>query len=236
MKTIVLPAMAREVLGKKVKTLRKEEKLPAILYGHKVKNTNLTLDYRAFEEVYKEAGASSLIDLQIDKQSPIKVLVQDVQKDPVTDKYIHADFHQVKMTEKISTEVELKFVGESKAVKEAGGVLIKNLSAIKIECLPTDLVQEIEVNITSLETFDDIIRVKNIKFPTGITAKEKDDKVIVSVQPPRTEEELKSLEEKPDEQVEEVAKVGKEEPAEGEEPVPEEKPAEAKDKQEKPKE
>jgi len=234
MEKVTLQAMVREVRGKKVDKLRKEEKVPAVLYGHGIKNIDLSLDYRTFEDVYKQSGTSGLIDLQIDKKSPIKVLIQEVQKDPVNEKYIHVDFHQVKMTEKIGAEVELKFVGESRAVKEAGGVLIKNLKAVKTECLPADLVQEIQIDISSLKTFDNIIRVKDIKLPSGISIKEKEDRVVVSVQPPRTEEELKSLEEKPEEQVEEVAKVGKEEPVEGE--PAEEEPAETTDKKEKPKE
>jgi large subunit ribosomal protein L25 len=111
------------------------------------------------------------------------------------------------MTEKINAEVNLNFVGESKAVKELGGILVKNLTAIKIECLPVDLIHEIDVDISPLQTFDDAIRVKHLKLPEAITINEKEDEVIVSVQPPRSEEELKSLEEKVEEKVEEIGQV-----------------------------
>ena len=234
---ISLQANLREEKGKQVNKLRRANKLPAILYGHDIKNVELCLDYRDFEKVYKKAGGSSLVDLQVDKQKPVKVVIQDVQKDPVSDKYIHIDLRQVKMTEKISAEVVLKFVGESKAVKEAGGILIKNLDAIKIESLPQDLVAEIEIDISSLDTFDDIIRIKDLKLPTGIVVKEKSDEVVANVQPPRTEEELKSLEEAPEEKVEEVEAVREKEEEEGgeekegEEVAPEDK--EKKDQEEK---
>lgn len=213
---IVLNAQTRTHVGKHSDTLRRQNVLPAVLYGHGVSNANLSIDYRQFEKVYRTAGGSRLIDLQISDQKPVKVLIHDVQRDPVTDRYIHADFHQVKMTEKLSASIALEFVGEAKAVKEAGGILVKNLTEVKVECLPQDLVQSIEVPITSLNTFDDMIRVRDLQIPHGITVKEKDDEVVVGVQPPRSEEELKSLEEKPEEKVEEVVVAGKEKKDDGE--------------------
>lgn len=218
--TFSLPAQRREEEGKKVTTLRRAGKLPAVIYGHGVKNTNLLLDYKRFERVYQEAGGSSLVDLQIDTQKPVKVVIQEVQKDPLTDRYLHVDFHQVRMTEKISAEVTLKFIGESKAVKEGGGILVKNLDTLKTECLPQDLIHVIEVDITKLQTFEDIIRVADLPIPSGITVKEKAEVAVVRVQPPRTEEELKALEEKPEEEkveeVEPVVKKKEEEVVEGE--------------------
>ncbi|MBU0598000.1 50S ribosomal protein L25 [Patescibacteria group bacterium] len=212
----VLRAELRQSVGKKVDTVRQQGKIPAVLYGREIKNVNLFLDYRTFEIIYKEVGGSSLVDLQIDKQKPVKVLIHDIQRDPVTNNYIHADFYQVKMTEKITAEVAISFIGESRAVKESGGIMVKNLTSAKIEALPQDLVKEIEVDITSLKTFEDIIRVKDLKFPPGITIKEKMDRVVVKVQPPRTEEELKALEEKPEEKVDDIEKIG-EKKEEGEE-------------------
>ncbi len=225
---IVLPALPRSKVGKQSSTVRREEKIPAVLYGHGIKNSNLTIEYRTFEKVYRQAGGSRLIDLQIGEEKPVKVLIQTVQKDPVSDRFIHADLHQVRMTEKISATIAVNFIGEAKAVKEEGGILVKNLTELKVECLPQDLVQEIDVPITGLNTFDDLIRVRDLSIPTGITIKEKDDEVVVSVQPPRSEEELKSLEEKPEEAVDKVEVAGKEKKEEEEEVAEgaaEEKPA-----------
>jgi large subunit ribosomal protein L25 len=227
---LVLQALPRSQVGKHSSAVRREEKLPAVLYGHGVKNVNLTIDYRLFEKAYRQAGGSSLLDLQVGDAKPVKVLIQHVQKHPVSDRYMHVDFHQVRMTEKISATITLNFTGEAKAVKESGGILVKNLTEIKIECLPQDLVQEIDVPITSLNTFDDNVRVRDLVLPAGMTVKEKGDEVVVSVQPPRSEEELKSLEEKPEEAVDKVEVTGKkkedEEEAEakdGEAPAPEKK-------------
>lgn len=209
MENLKITAKTRKEFGKKVKSLRKNNLIPSVLYGHGLKNIPLTTDYITFEKVYKKGGESSLVDLFIDKKEPIKVLIQDVQRDPVNDKILHIDFHQVKMTEKITTEVNLKFIGESKAVKELSGVMVKSLDKIKIECLPKDLIHEVEVDISILSTFEDIIRVRDLKIPETITIKERPEDVVVLVQPPRTEEELKSLEEKPEEKVEEVEAVEK---------------------------
>ncbi|MFA6098278.1 MAG: 50S ribosomal protein L25 [Patescibacteria group bacterium] len=212
----LLKAVLREPVGKQVEKIRRDSKIPAVLYGRAFKNVNLLVDYKEFEKIFRQAGTSSLVDLVIGDQPPVKVLIHDIQKHPVSDKLFHIDFLKIKMDEKIITEIELSFVGESKAVKESGGILVKNLTHLKIESLPQDLVHEIQVDISSLMTFEDAIRLRDIKLPKGISLKEKEDIVVVKVQPPRTEEELKALEEKPEETVEEVAKVGEDKKEEGE--------------------
>ena len=167
--------------------------------------------------------------------APTKVIIQDIQRHPLSNAIIHADLHQVKMTEKLRAEIMLHFVGESVAVKELGGVLVKNLDHIKVETLPADLVSEIAVEISSLKTFDDVIHVKDLAVPKGITVLDKEDEVVVLVTPPRSEEELAALEK---ETVDEKAAVEsiegvKEEPkeaaegTEGEGKTEEKKPADA---------
>lgn len=228
MENLLLSAKTRKALGNQVKSLRRKDLLPAVVYGHGFKSTPLIVEYRPFEKIYTAAGESSLVDLIIDKKEPVRVLIQDVQTDSITGRFLHVDFHQVKMTEKITTEVVLEFVGESKAVKELGGILVRNLDKVKIECLPKDLVHTIKVDISSLNTFEGMIRVVDLKLPSGIEIKDKPEEVIALVQPPRTEEELKELEEKPEEaKVEEVEKVEKkeEEVVEAKEETPKEKTA-----------
>ena len=156
-----------------------------------------------------------MIDLQIDDKEPVKVLVQEVQFSPLEDKYIHIDFHQVKMTEKISAEIPLKFIGESPAVKELGGIPVKNLDKIKIECLPDKLIHELEIDISQIKTFEESIHVQDLKIPEGITVMDKPDETIFLVEAPRSEEELKALEEAP--VAAEEAKVEGEEEAKTEE-------------------
>lgn len=189
MDTIRLEGQTRTITGKKVSTLRTEGLTPAVLYGHKIKNTNVAIPSKIFEKVYAQAGESTLIDLVLDGGASKKVLIQDIQRDALTGSVTHIDFHEVSMTEKITTEIPLKFIGESKAVKEMSGVLVKNMDDIKVECLPTDLVHEIEVDITPLVDFETSIHVKELNIPHGITVLEQQDEVVVTVTPPRAEEE-----------------------------------------------
>jgi large subunit ribosomal protein L25 len=202
-----LLAKIRQERGRKNKQVRKQGFIPAVLYGQKVKNLNLSINYNDFEKLYQKAGESTLIKLKIDDGQSKKervVLIHDVAKDPVTSRFIHIDFNQVKMDQAITVEVPLTFIGESEAVKALGGVLIKNIQTVEIEALPQDLIHEIEVDISLLKTFDDNICVKDLKMPEKVKLVTDPEEVIASVVPPRTQAELEELEETPTEGVEEV--------------------------------
>lgn len=119
--SISLNSQSRRVVGKKVSTLRAQGIVPAVLYGHGIKNLLLSVPAKIFEKIYKEAGESTLIDLTVDGKNPRKVIVQDIQRDNLKGSITHIDFHEVKMTEKLTTEIPLKFIGDSKAVKNWAG-------------------------------------------------------------------------------------------------------------------
>jgi large subunit ribosomal protein L25 len=133
------------------------------------------------------------------------------------------------MDEKIKTEVELVFVGDSPAVKELSGVLVKNMDKVEIECLPADLPSSIEVDISPMKTFDDYIYVKDLKIGKGVEIELDLETVVALVSPPRSEEELKGLEEKVESDVTTVEGMVKEEPAEAGEKEPEKKEPEKKE-------
>lgn len=216
-----LEASPREQIGKQLPALRRSGSLPAVVYGHGSTATAVSVPYAAFEKLYPKAGESSLIDLSVSGKPPVKVLIQEVQRDAVSGTFLHVDFHEVKLTEKLTTDVALHFIGEAKAVKELGGVLVKTLDQLTVECLAKDLVHEIDVDISSLATFEDVIRVKDIILPAGMTTKVSPDEVVATVQPPRSEAEMKALEEAPVQETAEVevAEKGKkkdEEAVEGE--------------------
>jgi len=216
MESIKIEAKKRTLTGKAVSQLREKGLLPAVMYGHKQEPTNLQVDEQAFLKVFRVAGESTLIDLVIEGV-PLKVLIQEVAHDPLSDKIIHIDFHKVSLTEKMHAKIPLIFVGESKAVKGLGGILVKNVSELDVECLPTALVHEIPVDISKLDNLGDVIHLKDVVVPPGIAVLHlHGDDPIVLVAAPRSEEELKELEEKPVEAVEGV-EVIKKERAEGEE-------------------
>ena len=211
-KAIVLKAKVREITGKKVDQLRKENMIPAVVYGHDVKPQNLVVNYLDFSRVFEKTGESSLVELEIEGKKA-NVLVHDVQADPLSGRFSHVDFFKVNMKEEVETEIPLEFMGESPAVKELGGVLIKSLDEISVKCLPADLPEKYEIDISKLATFDDMITVKDLKFSEKIEILSDPETVIASVQEPRSQEELESLETKVEEDVTKVEGVVKEETA-----------------------
>lgn len=188
-------ATRRELTGKQVKQLRAEDKLPAVVYGHKQDSVNLVVPAREFAKIYQEAGSSTLLDLSIDGDKVRKVLVHEVQQNVLTGQLLHVDFYQVNMKEKLTTEIPLEFVGVSPAVEVDGGTLITAKSELNVECLPQDLVHSIEVDISTLVTFEDTIRVKDIKVPAGIEVLDEAEEAVASVAEPRSEEEMAALDE-----------------------------------------
>jgi len=180
----------RTIFGKKVKNLRKSGLIPATIYGHNLNPQSIELERKPFEKIFKEAGESTIINLIFQKEKkPIKVLIHDVQYDQLKDEIIHVDFYQIKEEERVSVDVELKFIGEAPVVKEKGGIIIHHLTKIKIEALPKDLIHEIEIDVSNLKDFHDLIRVKDIKISPNIKILHDSEEVIVSISTPKKEEE-----------------------------------------------
>ncbi len=167
------------------KQLRKTGMIPGILYGHNVPTTQVAVSQNEFEKVARKAGESSLVLLDVETMGVKNVLIHEVQKDMVKSQPIHVDFYEVSMTEKLQTMVQLDFTGESIAVKALGGVLVKVLDEIEVECLPSDLPHNLPVDISALATFDDTIQVKDIQLPKGVTVLTPLEEVVAKIQPPR---------------------------------------------------
>lgn len=215
METIAISAQTRERKRRKVNELRREGYIPGIVYGHKKENKNVKIGSLEFRKALRGAGKSTLIDLDIDGKGIGKVIISDYQTDPATDKIIHFDLYQVKMDEKITAAVPVRFIGESPSVKNEGGILVKSHSVFEIKCLPGDLIHDIEVDISKLEKIDDIIRVKDLIISDKIEILANPEVVVVTVAPPRSEKEIEDLEEQIVEKVEEVEGAVKKEEEEG---------------------
>ena len=169
-------------------------KIPAILYGRKIDNKMLWLKEKDFLKVYNSVGESTLVDVKIGDETR-SVLIHDLQLHPLTEAVIHVDLYQVRMDEKIETEIELKFTGEAPAVKELGGTLVRNIDKLPVRCLPGNLISELEVDISKLATFDDYIHVKDLNIPAGIEILVEPETVIALVTPPRSQSEIDQLSE-----------------------------------------
>ncbi len=187
-----LHAESRTITGRKNYTLRNEDMVPAVVYGFGIEPTKITLDRVAFDKAYATAGASTVVDLDLGG-TVHPVLISEVQRNPLNDFAIHADFRRVDLSKKIEAKIPLKLVGISSAVKDAGGTLVQSLEDIEVLCLPNALVHDISVDIRNLKTFDDVIRVSDITIPAGIEVKTSMDAAVASVQPPRSEAEIAAL-------------------------------------------
>lgn len=222
---ISLLARIRENFGAKNQALRGEGKIPGILYGPETKPIALEIDTKIFNSIHKEAGESTLIELKIGDNS-YSVLIQAIQIDPIKGNIIHVDFFQPSLKEEIEVEVSLVFIGESLAVKDLGGTLVQNFSEITVKCLPKNLPSHIDVDVSSLNTFEDSILVKDLKVPENVEIQRNMEDVVVNVSAPqKVEEEL----EKPiEEDVEDVEKVGEDKDIGKEKEVKEEKKEEEK--------
>jgi large subunit ribosomal protein L25 len=190
-----ITATTRTKIGKRAKDELLEHRIPTVMYGKGVASQSISLPRAEFVKLLSTAGFSSLIDVTVDGGSAVKAVIKEVQLHPLRNTPTHVDLHQVRMDEKMTVQVPLKFVGESAAVKADGGTLVKSLLEIEISCLPANLPHEIEVNLGALKTFEDAITIANLSLPTGVEATGDASLTIATVSRPLTEEELKKLEE-----------------------------------------
>ncbi|MCL4354868.1 50S ribosomal protein L25 [Patescibacteria group bacterium] len=166
MKHPKLKVEKRVILGKKIKNLRREGILPANIYGKDIKSAAVQVPLKDFEKIYKEVGATGLVDIEFGEKS-IPVLIHSLQTD-YRRTPLHADFFKVNLKEKIKTMVPLSFVGEAKAVTDKLGLVLELLHEIEVEALPDELPEKIEVNVENLAVVNDQIVVSDLKAPQGV--------------------------------------------------------------------
>lgn len=185
---------------------RSAGKIPAVIYGHGIKSDVVQVDAKEFIKAFRQAGHTLLVDLSLDGKEH-NVLIKEVQIHPLSDNFLHVDFYQVRMDETVKADVTLSFIGESGAVKDLGGVFIRNIDSVEVEALPKDLPRELVVDISGLTGFDAVIRIADITLPAGVVVHSDAAAVICLVQAPRTEEEMAQLNEEVKEDVEAVEGV-----------------------------
>jgi len=183
-----LTAEHREITGKKVATLRRAGRLPAVVYGHGVDSASVSVDAHEFEQLRRHSGPNALVDLSIDGKQPSPVLVSAVQVHPVNRKTLHVDLFLVRMTEELTVEVPLVASGESPAVTLQGGTLLHPIESVRVRALPDHLPQSIEYSVESLTDFDTTIHVRDLTIPSDVTLLTDGDEIIAKVQAPRVEE------------------------------------------------
>jgi large subunit ribosomal protein L25 len=184
-----LAAAKRTITGKKVAYLRRDGRLPAVVFGRGLESDSVSLDTHEFEVLRRHAGPNTLIDLSVDGATAAPVLVSDVQLHRVTRRPLHVDLYVVRMTEELTVDVALVSEGISEAVENGGGTLLHVIDHVRVRALPDHLPESIHYSIDSLTTFDDAIHVRDLVIPSDATLLTDLDEVVAKVLPPRVEEE-----------------------------------------------
>jgi len=200
---IQIEAQLREQVGRKAKHVRFDGSIPAILYGHGIGNISVAINAKSFVKVLPELSSSTLLNLNIDGDSRA-VLVSEVQRDPMTGKPIHVDFHQVNLKEEIETTVPLVFEGVSLAVKDMAGMIVKSINEINVQALPQDLPEHIIVDISALNDFDARITIADLKVGDNVKVLDNAEEIVAVVTPPRSEAEMEELNKEVEENAAEV--------------------------------
>jgi large subunit ribosomal protein L25 len=203
---IELQVSSRKLLGKRVRHLRKQGVLPANIFGHGIGSRSVQVESAAFQSAYGKAGTNALVSLAVDGESPVMALIRGIQRNPVNNRLLHADFYEVSMTEKITLSVPLAFTGEAPGVATGGGILLRNLEHVEVECLPGDLVHSIPVDISVLTEVGSALYVKDLKVGAAVTIHADPEELVVKIMAPAKEEVVAVAEEAAPADVEVVAK------------------------------
>ena len=206
---IELNAQKREVVGSGLNNLRKSGLVPAVLYGKGQESLPLQVLTQDFSKIYKLAGESTLVYINIGDQS-YPTIIHDITRDALSDELLHADFYKVRLDEKIKAMIPVVFENESSAVKDLGGIFVRNVNEMEVEGLPQELPHEIKIDISELKNFGDQILLKNVKLSAGLKLIGSEDEIIATIQEPISEEELQKSLEQSTASVEDVEVIKKE--------------------------
>jgi large subunit ribosomal protein L25 len=183
-----LAAERRTVTGKAVAGLRRDGRLPAVVYGRDLESASVTLDAHEFDLLRRRIGPNALVDLSVDGSKATPVLIHAVQIHKVHRHPIHVDLLAVRMTEEITVDVPVHGTGESEAVNRHGGTLLNATGSVKVRARPDHLPQALEADLATLVDFDAAIYVRDLVVPEGVTVLADPDEIVFKVAPPRIQE------------------------------------------------
>jgi large subunit ribosomal protein L25 len=209
-----IEAQPRAKAGRKAKNVRIGGAIPCILYGNGIANVQIAINQKAFEKILPELSHSTLINLVIEGEKEGRaVLVSEVQRNPMTGLPQHIDFHEVNLKESIEATVPLIFQGESFAVKDLAGTLVKSLSEIRVSALPQDLPENIIVDIGALKDFESRVTIADLNISDKVKVLDNMEEIVAVVTPPRSEAEMEELNKEVEENAGEVKTEGDEKKA-----------------------
>ncbi len=191
---VELKAQRRTVLGRQVKQLRREGWVPGVMYGHGFDSVSLQFEEHSVERLLSHVGGSQLVSIKVAGQKePEMALVRDIQRDVIKGTVLHVDLYRVQMTERLTAEIPLVIIGESPVIRQHEGILLQGISAIEVECLPGDLVDEIAVDLADLQEVGEGVYVRDLAIPSGIDVLTDTDEMIVRIVPLEEEEVIEEM-------------------------------------------
>jgi large subunit ribosomal protein L25 len=183
MEKVVVKAQPRQVIGKQVRALRREGLLPAVIYGHNIDPITISLNFHDASQQLPRVSSSQLVDVDVNGKKHT-VLVRERQRHPLTGAMLHVDFQAISLTEKLRVNVGLQFKGEPPAVKIYDGIVSTSLEELEVECLPGDLVNYLEVDLSVLEQIGSAIFVRDIPLPPRVQVLNDLDEMVVVITAP----------------------------------------------------
>ncbi len=214
MEEITIDAQPRTVTGKQVRQLRRDGLVPAVVYGHRTEPFAVQIEERALRHILQRVGGNQLIRLRVgDGGAPRMVLLREVQREPVKRRPLHVDFYEVVMTERIRAEIPVRLTGESPLVRRGDGLLYRGVESVEVECLPSDLMAQIDIDVSQLVEIDQEITVGDLQLGEQYEVLSDLSEVLARVIPVQQEEVVEEA--KPEAEAE-VEVVSRERPAEGE--------------------
>lgn len=184
-----LKVTPREVLGKKVRALRREGLTPANIYGPRVDSTAVQVSTEELRQVLKTAGRNEIVYLRLNGDDPRPTFVRDIQQNPVTDAILHVDFLQISLRDKVRADVPIHLVGLSPAVDTFGGILMHGLDHVTVEALPTEVPSFLELDVSPLVEINEALHVSDLDLPEEVTLLTDPEQVVAKVAPPAVEPE-----------------------------------------------
>jgi large subunit ribosomal protein L25 len=194
MEKYVLEAKKREIIGKKVKALRREGMMPAVIYGSDLEPQPITLDAKKAVQTLKVIGANTLVTIKLGKKEHL-ALVRDVQREVIKRDLLHIDFQAVSLEESISTTVPIIIIGDAPAVSAYDAVLSSALDELQIEAKAKDLPDSVTIDVSSLEEIGDNILVKDIVIPGDVNVLDDPEEIVIVASAPTLMEEEPEVEE-----------------------------------------
>lgn len=219
MEKVILEAEKRDLVGKRVKTVRREGKIPAVIYGKEIDTIPISLDSRSTTLTLSKVSSSTILTLKIGKDE-YSTLVREIQKDFIRNDILHIDFLSVSLKEKLRTNVSITIVGEAPVLKEYEALIVSGIDEVEVECLPQDLPETIEVDISGLAEIGSAIYLKDIPIPANVEFLTDPEELVVVASAVKEEVVEEEVEEGAEEEVEgaeepEVIEHGKKEEEEG---------------------